>query len=47
MDSIESWITTMQAGPVYMVTLFVLQTVPAYSSAVLSESIVLTLYIDG
>ena len=46
LKSIESWITTIQAAPVYMMTLFVLQAVSTYTSTFLSESIVVTLYID-
>lgn len=36
----------MQAAPVNMVTVFILKAVPTYTSTVLSESIVVTLYID-
>lgn len=44
--SIESRITAIQTGTVYMMTLFFLQTDSTNASTVLSESIVGTLYID-
>ena len=40
----ESRITTLQAGPVYMMTLFLSQAVPTYTSTVHSKGIVVTLY---
>ena len=43
LKSIESRFTTMQAAPVYMMTLFVLQAVSTYTSAALSKCIIATL----
>ena len=46
LKSIESRITTIKAATIYMMTLFVLQALSTYTSTVLSEGIVVTLYID-